>query len=108
MSSRDARYTFELARPEDSAEILDVLEEIDFKGNIGLTFTRRPDPYASFKTEGRRVDILVSRDSESGRLTSVAAAASIVKKPPTGKSNMSTLPISLNVTASRVCPRSPK
>ena len=52
MSSRNDRYNFETARPEDAGEILEILEEIDFKGKISLTFTRRPDPVASFKKEG--------------------------------------------------------
>lgn len=75
MNSRNERYTFETARPEDAGEILEILEEIDFKGRISLTFTRRPDPIASFRKEGERVDILVSRDTREGRITAVAAAS---------------------------------
>jgi len=75
MNSRNERYIFETARPEDAGEILEILEEIDFKGKISLTFTRRPDPIASFRKEGKRVDILVSRDTREGRITAVAAAS---------------------------------
>ena len=75
MNSRSNRYAFETATPEDSADILDILEDIDLEGKISLIFTRRPDPYSSFKREGREVDIIVSRDTRLGRLTSVAAAS---------------------------------
>jgi hypothetical protein len=75
MSFRNERYIFETASPGDSGEILDVLEEMDFKGKISLNFTRRPDPYASFQKEGRRVDLLVSRDTRKERITSIAATS---------------------------------
>jgi len=75
MSSRNDRYVFETARPEDGPEILEILEDVDFKGKISLTFTRRPDAYASFKREGREVDVLVSRDARENRITAVAAAS---------------------------------
>jgi len=75
MNSRNDRYIFESARPEDAGEILEILEDIDFKGKISLTFTRRPDPIASFQREGKRVDVVVSRDVREGRITAVAAAS---------------------------------
>ncbi len=75
MNSRNDRCSFELAGPEESPEILEILEDIDFTGKISLIYTRRPDPYASFKREGRRVDILVCRDTRTGRLMAVASAS---------------------------------
>jgi len=75
MNSRNERYIFETARPGDAGEILEILEEIDFKGKISLTFTRRPDPIASFQKEGKRVEILVSRDTREGRITALAATS---------------------------------
>ena len=75
MSFRNDRYTYETARPEDAAEILGILEEIDFKGKIALTYTRRPDPYVSFKKEGRDVTVFVSREKGANRITSIAAAS---------------------------------
>ncbi len=75
MSSRNSRYIFGSATPEDAGEILEILEDMEFDGKISLTFTRRPDPYASFKREGKDVEILVSRDTWKNRLTSIAATS---------------------------------
>lgn len=75
MNSRNSRYTFASATPDDAGEILEILEEMEFDGKISLTFTRRPDPYASFKREGKEVEILVSRDTKENRITSVAATS---------------------------------
>ncbi|MFC1890305.1 hypothetical protein ACFL4G_11190 [Thermodesulfobacteriota bacterium] len=75
MSSRNDRYTYETAMPGDAAEILDILEEADFKGKISLTYTRRPDPYVSFKKEGREVTVFVSREKKANRITSIAASS---------------------------------
>ena len=75
MSSRSERLVFEPAGPADSPEILEILEDIDFKGKISLTFTRRPDPYASLQKEGRQVDVIGCRDRRTGRLMGVAASA---------------------------------
>ena len=75
MSFRSDRYTYETAQPEDADEILGILEEIVFKGKIALTYTRRPDPYISFKKEGREATVFVSREKKTNRITSIAAAS---------------------------------
>jgi hypothetical protein len=77
MNSRNNRYIFETATPGDAAEILEILEDMDFEGKISLTFTRRPDPYVSFRKEGRRVELLVSRDTWANRRITALAATSV-------------------------------
>jgi hypothetical protein len=75
MNSRSDRYRFETAQPEDGAQILEILEESDFEGALSVLFTRRPDPYVSFKREGGQVDIVICRDTVQGRLVGVGAAS---------------------------------
>lgn len=75
MNSRNNRCNFALVGPEDGPELLEILEDIDFTGKISLIYTRRPDPYASLKREGRRVDTVVCRDTRTGRLMGLASSS---------------------------------
>lgn len=69
------RFTFGLATPEDSKEILEIIEEGHYSGNISLLYTRRDDAFASFMREGDEVNIITCRDSENNRIASIAAIA---------------------------------
>jgi hypothetical protein len=73
MNCRNSRYRYELARTGDSEEILQILEETDFKGQFSLAYTRRPDPCASFAREGMEPILLVCRDLEKQRLAGMGA-----------------------------------
>lgn len=75
MKCRNERFVFEEAKPEDSAQILEVLEESEFKGNISLLYTRRPDAYNSFMYEGQEVSLEVCRDTQNGRIVGIGAVA---------------------------------
>lgn len=70
-----SRFTFELAGPEDGTELLEILEDAPFAGNISLLYTRRPDAYASLMHEGPQVDVIVCRDRERGRIVGFGACA---------------------------------
>lgn len=70
-----SRFVFELATPDDGQELLEILEESVFQGNISLLYTRRPDAYRSFKEEGDQVDIVVCRDQEHERIVGFGACA---------------------------------
>ena len=69
------RFVFEQATSQDSGEILAILEDASFKGNISLLYTRRPDAYRSLKQEGDDVDIIVARDSLNGKIAGFGACA---------------------------------
>jgi len=69
------RFCFELARPEDGRELLEILETQAFSGGIGLLYTRRPDAYASFGEEGDEVEIVVCRDQREGRIAGMGVSA---------------------------------
>lgn len=75
MNFQNNRYVFEPAKPEDGKEILEILEENDFKGRVSLIYTRRPDAYISIKKEADEVDIIVWRDLKSNRLVGFGACA---------------------------------
>lgn len=51
----------EPAAPADGPALLQMMEEAAASGNIGLFYTRRPDPYASFHGEGGQVSLGVIR-----------------------------------------------
>lgn len=75
MSYQSKRFCFDTARPEDGAELLEILESQSFSGQIQLLYTRRPDPYASFHLEGDPVDLVVCRDRQESRLAGLGACA---------------------------------
>jgi hypothetical protein len=72
---RSDRYVMQPATAADSAEILSVLEENVFPGNVSLIYTRRPDAYRSFLAEGREAHLLVCRDTQEGRIAGLGAHA---------------------------------
>jgi hypothetical protein len=75
VSASASRFSFELARPEDGLELLEILETQAFSGNVSLLYTRRPDAYASFMREGEDVEIVVCRDRASGRIAGMGVSA---------------------------------
>lgn len=75
MNTQHSRFLFEQATAQDSGEILRILEDAPFKGNISLLYTRRPDAYWSFKQEGEEVNIIVARDTRYGQIAGFGACA---------------------------------
>ena len=75
MNYQNNRFSFELANREDGEQILDILEENDFKGKVALIYTRRPDAYSSLKREGEEVVIIVCRDHKLDRGAGFAACS---------------------------------
>lgn len=78
MSSRNSRFEFGLALPEDSGQILEIFESMDFKGDISVLFTRRPDPYKSLMKDGEGAVIPVIREAQSGKICAVGCC--IIRK----------------------------
>ena len=69
------KFKFELAQPKDSNEILEILEESDFNGNISVLYTRRPDAFKSFMKEGKDVILLICRDLRTNKIAGFGAAS---------------------------------
>jgi len=72
---RSDRFVMQPATAADSAEILCLLEENVFPGNISLIYTRRPDAYRSFMAEGQEAHLMVCRDTQEGRIAALGAHA---------------------------------
>jgi len=75
MTSQSKRYAFTRAEPGDSNELLEILEDGNYEGNISLQYTRRPDAYISLKGEGVDVEIVVCRDLKQGEIIGFGACA---------------------------------
>ena len=71
MSSRNERFEYRLATPEDDQPILEIYESGSFSGNISVLFTRRPDPYESLKREGENVIIPIMKDKQDNKICAV-------------------------------------
>lgn len=75
MKQLTKRFILESAKPEHGKELIEILEENDFKGRISLIYTRRPDAYLSLKKEGEQVNIVICRDLENDLIISFGACA---------------------------------
>lgn len=75
MRNQSNRYVFTRAEPKDGKELLAILEEGDYSGNISLQYTRRPDAYVSLMREGVEVEIVVCRDLQHGKIVGYGACA---------------------------------
>ncbi len=75
MNYPNKRFYFDIAKKEDSNELLEIIEEEYFRGRISLLYTRRPDPYESFRKEGDNVKIIVLRDSLKNKIAGFGVCA---------------------------------
>jgi hypothetical protein len=73
MSSRNERFYFRPAGPQDSRDLLKLYESEGFAGNISVLFTRRPDPYQSLMKEGDDAVIPVVLDRDADRVCGMGA-----------------------------------
>lgn len=73
MDLKNNKLILDLAKPEDSKEILQILENSTFKGDMSLVYTKRPDPLKSFNYECDESIIFVGRDTEKKSVTGVSA-----------------------------------
>ncbi|MDD2402377.1 MAG: hypothetical protein PHD60_09295 [Clostridia bacterium] len=68
MNCLNRHFVIELASPADAEEILKIYESGDFKGNISVLYTRRPDPVKSLMQEGDKVVIPIIKEQENGKI----------------------------------------
>ncbi len=78
MNYRNERYTFSLAGPEHSHQLLEIYESGEFTGNISVLYTRRPDPFQSLMMEGESALIPIVFDREKNRVCAMGAC--IIRK----------------------------
>ena len=74
MNSRN-KFIFEEAKESDSKEMLDIIEGMEFKGDISMLYTRRPDPLNSLRMEGDRVGVIICRDQINGKMAGFGACS---------------------------------
>jgi len=75
MDDNHGRFRFELSSPKDGQELLEILEAEPFEGKIELLYTRRHDAYASFQLEGDPVEVVICRDTRTGRIAGMGVSA---------------------------------
>jgi hypothetical protein len=78
MKCRNDKFSISLAKPEDAAQLLKIYECGDFKGNISVLYTRRPDPFKSLMFEGEKVVIPTVTDIENNVI--VGMGVCIIRK----------------------------
>ncbi len=59
MNYRSKNFEFRQATVDDGKEMLEILEEADFQGDLSIIYTRRPNPVISFNAEGDDVLIMI-------------------------------------------------
>jgi hypothetical protein len=59
MNYRSKNFEFRQATVDDGKEMLEILEEADFQGDLSIIYTRRPNPVRSFNAEGDDVLIMI-------------------------------------------------
>src|SRR5262245_59304475 len=63
-----SRYRLELATPADDADLRRVLADVSMPGRVSLTFEREPSFFAAAVVDGRFRQIVIGRDTVSGRI----------------------------------------
>ncbi|HWI57907.1 MAG TPA: hypothetical protein VNZ22_11820, partial [Bacillota bacterium] len=66
------RSRFELAAAQDEAELRAFSRQADMAGAIRFAFDRAPDYFDALRVEGRQSEVLLCRESPSGRLIGTA------------------------------------
>ncbi len=73
MKCLNDRFMIEPATASDSRDLLNLLEQKTFEGDISLLYTRRPDAYASFMSEGKDAHVSVCRDTRNNTIVGMGA-----------------------------------
>lgn len=73
MKCLNDKYEICLAQPPDSEQLLALYECGDFKGDVSVLYTRRPDPIQSLMNEGERAVIPIVRDLENDVIVGMGA-----------------------------------
>lgn len=73
--TRSPRLVFDCATADDDAELRFLLRDIQMDGHIRMAFTREPNYFEAAQVEGDSVDVVVSRDTASGRIIGFGSRA---------------------------------
>jgi len=67
-AAEDRRFRFNLATPDDNDDLLKFSTQMEMSGAIRFSFDRSPDYFNALRVEGRHTDVLVSRETQTGRI----------------------------------------
>ncbi len=70
-----SRYRFELATPDDDADLRHVLAATPMEGRIAVAFRREPSWFAGSVVDGRFRQVVACRDTAAPAGSSASAAA---------------------------------
>lgn len=73
MNFQNSGFLFREAVESDNSEILEILEENPFPGNISMIYTRREKPVESFRKESEFCRLIVAVDKNSSRIAGFGA-----------------------------------
>jgi hypothetical protein len=68
---RKSGFRFELAVPDDNAELLRFSRNAEMPGAIRFSFDRSPDYLGALCVEGRQSEVLVCRETQTGRVVAI-------------------------------------
>ena len=68
---RTSGFRFELATPDDNAELLRFSRDAEMPGAIRFSFDRSPDYLGALCVEGRQSEVLVCREAQNGRVVAI-------------------------------------
>ena len=68
---RTSRFRFELATPDDNAELLRFSRSAEMPGAIRFSFDRNPDYLGALCVEGRQPEALVCREAQNRRVVAI-------------------------------------
>ena len=69
MNKKTSKYLSEFVRNCDGEEICEVLETGEFKGNIGLVYSKRPNAVLSVMKDGYDSQIAVARNKYNNKIS---------------------------------------
>ena len=69
MNKKTSKYLYEFVRNCDGEEICEVLETGEFKGNIGLVYSKRPNAVLSVMKDGYDSQIAVARNKYNNKIS---------------------------------------
>lgn len=75
IAKQKSRFTFQLATPDDSEQLLELMAHTPMPGAISLRFDRAPDYFGASAIDGDFLQVIAARDNHTGRVIGMASRA---------------------------------
>ena len=102
---RTSRFRFELATPDDNAALLRFSRNAEMPGAIRFSFDRNPDYLGALCVEGRQSEVLVCRETQTGRVAAIghrSVKSVFVNGQPTSVGYLSGLRLEPSIRSRRI------